>query len=108
MNPQDFNVPNSSTHFPQPASHRVHGRLTTPGGRPVPGVTIRALDRSLRSEQALGETTTDRNGRYEISYSPGQLQRVEKESVDLLVRALPEGAPPVDSPIVFNARPEET
>jgi hypothetical protein len=89
-------------------SHRIHGRVTTPTGRPAAGVLVRAFDRDLRSEEPLGEITTDKNGDYIISYSLDQLKRSEKASADLLVRALADGMPPVSSSIIFNAKPDET
>lgn len=63
-------------------------------GRKIQGVTVRAFDRDLRSEQLLGEATTDEEGRYEITYTANQFRRAEQDSSDLVLR-------------VFNAMGEE-
>src|SRR3712207_9463634 len=52
------------------------------------GTNVRAFDVDLRREEQLGEKTTDEAGRYEIRYRREQFRRAEKESADLLVRAL--------------------
>src|SRR4051794_10921545 len=98
MEPRDATT-SSSTPLIETASRRVHGQITTPGGWPAAGVLVRAFDRDLRSEKLLGESTTDGNGNYEITYDLTQLGRPEKGAADLVVRALPEGTPAVDSPI---------
>jgi hypothetical protein len=108
MKLQDHSLSNGTDSGLEQTSPRVHGRVTTPGGRPATGVLVRAFDRNLRTERLLGEITTDEKGEYEIGYSLEQLKGAEKDSADLVVRALPESAPPAASPIRFNARPEET
>lgn len=39
-------------------------------GRPLPDLVVRAHDRDLRSTEALGEATTDGDGRYRIEFDP--------------------------------------
>ena len=58
----------------------VKGRVTYADGKPLVRATVRAFDRDLRSEEALGDATTDRAGRYEIRYSAAQFRRDEKGS----------------------------
>jgi len=90
---------------------RVQGRIADEAGRPLPGLTVRALDRDMREEwsQALGESPSDGHGRYEIIYNETQVRRAEKERADLVVRASDaQGVVLAESDIVFNARPDQT
>jgi len=86
----------------------VRGTVREVNGKVSAGVTMRAFDRDLRSEELLGETRADANGKYEIRYSPEQFRRAEKGSADLLVAAFDDKEQQlVSSPIIFNAQPEE-
>jgi hypothetical protein len=84
----------------------VHGRVTSVAGRPVAGVTVRAFDRALRHEQALGESRTNENGDYEIAYRKALLARADRDSADLMMRVFDGPATlyetPVDA-ILWNA-----
>ncbi len=87
----------------------MRGLVCYPDGKPLVGSLVRAFDKDLRSEEQLGETTTDRQGHYEIRYGPEQFQRAEKQSADLIVRAYnTDGRELASSPIIFNAQPVET
>ncbi len=78
-------------------------------GRPFASRLVCAVDVDLRSEESLGETETNADGRYVISYSPSQFRRAEKTRADLRVRAFdPEGQEVASSAIIFNAEVEET
>src|SRR5436309_541970 len=104
MNPQEPNVPNSSTHFLEPASRRVHGRITTPAGAPVAGAAVQAFEIALRSESPLGTANTDAAGQYEIQYSPSSLHPHTDGSADLAVKvAGVAGWLPAVSAVWFNA-----
>jgi hypothetical protein len=70
----------------QPSQFVVKGTIRQANGDLYSGAIVRAFDRDLRNEQLLGETTTDRNGYYEIAYNANQFQRAEKVSADLIVR----------------------
>jgi hypothetical protein len=94
-----------------PGQRRVGGRVVQADGAPAAGLTVTAVDRDLRQEQALGSATTGGDGRYEILYTRDQFARSEKGAADLLLRVsdpLP-GAPAgggtlrVESALVFNA-----
>ena len=87
----------------------VRGRVVHAGGEPLDGAIVRAFDRDLRSEQALGETSTDAGGRYEIRYASDRFAANEEGSADLVVRAFgPDGRERAASPVHFNAASEET
>jgi 5-hydroxyisourate hydrolase-like protein (transthyretin family) len=51
---------------------------------PAAGLIVEAFDKDLRSEEILGETITDQNGKYEISYSKQQFRRAEKKMLIFL------------------------
>ncbi len=86
----------------------VHGRVLQADGSAVPRLTVRAYDRDLRTEQALGEQTTDDTGSYSIPYGRAQFSREEKATADLLVRAFDKGDVVAASPTIFNAGMDET
>src|SRR6185295_3376940 len=104
MNPQAPEVSTSSAPLPEPASHRVHGRITTAAGKPVDGAAVQAFEIALRSESSLGTAKTDAAGQYEIQYSPGSLHPHTEGSAALVVKvAGGEGWLPAVSPVWFNA-----
>jgi hypothetical protein len=72
----------------------VRGQVLQARGLPLAGVVVRAFDRDLRSEQLLGQHSTDTAGHYAIPYSREQFRRAEKERADLVLRLFtPEGQP---------------
>ncbi|WP_372633671.1 neuraminidase-like domain-containing protein [Fodinibius sp.] len=100
----------------------VQGIIALENGEPAVGYTVRVFDRDLRSEIRLGESRTDKQGRYAIRYSPAAYGSAEKGSADLDVRVYTKsGNRRVgtevdnreltkigDSSILFNANKEET
>jgi hypothetical protein len=86
----------------------VRGQVTDAQGGPLADLIVRAFDRDMRSEELLGETQTDIQGRYVIAYSADQFARAEKRSADLRVSLCnAAGLELVSSPIHFNAQPIE-
>ncbi len=87
--------------------YRVRGQLRDADGKPLPGKRIEVVDRDLRAEQRLAETTTGRHGLYCAEYRREQFVRDEKGSADVVVRARdpkrPRGKPLAESGTVFNA-----
>jgi hypothetical protein len=90
----------------------VRGHVLQANGTPVEGVTVRAYDKDLRSEQILGQSvTTDADGSYEITYSSDEFSEGEIDTADLIVRTeVSVGSIDklVESEILFNAGREET
>ena len=85
----------------------VRGRITHGDGEPFAGTLVRAFDRDMRTEELLGDATTDRDGRYEIRYSSAQFGRAETGGADLVVSVCNErGLELVRSGILFNAGAE--
>lgn len=86
----------------------VTGTVSTASGGPVPGLVVRAVDRDLRREERLGQTTTAADGRFEISYTSSEFVRAERAQADLLVSvfaATGEGPRLTQSDTIFNAPP---
>jgi hypothetical protein len=87
----------------------VHGRVLQADGTPVAGITVKAVDKDVREESLLGETTTEANGRYSITYYTGQLSRPDKTAADLIVRAYDNAGNEVAvSTLILSAAIEET
>jgi peptidoglycan hydrolase-like protein with peptidoglycan-binding domain len=92
-----------------PAAYSVQGQVTWADGAQAAGVLVRAVDQDLRTEQPLGEATTDAGGGYEIRYTAAQFAHAEDDTADLIVRALDEtGAVLASSPVLFNAPAQAT
>src|SRR5216684_4365215 len=64
----------------------VHGIVSLPDGMPVPGLLVLAIDRDFRAEQVLGESRTDEQGRYRITYRAADATRAEKGTADVGIR----------------------
>jgi peptidoglycan hydrolase-like protein with peptidoglycan-binding domain len=62
----------------------VRGQVLRGDRRPLRAVSVRMCDRDLRSQEELGETRTDAEGRFELSYFADKFTRAEKGSADLL------------------------
>ena len=82
----------------------VHGEVRDAEGGVLKGIKVEAFDRDLRSEETLGQDTSDKGGRYRIAYFARQFRNHEKAGADLVVRALAEDDSLLaESSIVFNA-----
>jgi len=96
----------------QSPAFALRGKVSNADGSVLIGFTVRAFDKdlpSLKSEELLGETLTDKDGHYEITYKAEQFRRAEKKSADLIVRVFDDGPTPLaSSPVIFNAGPDET
>ncbi len=55
-------------------------------GKPLEGLRVRAYDKDLVFDDDLGETTTDADGRFEISYTDVQFRDLEETEPDLYLR----------------------
>ncbi|HEY3871163.1 MAG TPA: neuraminidase-like domain-containing protein [Actinocrinis sp.] len=117
----ELDLPTSGTLAPPPApdgeEYAVSGRISWPDGTAAIGVVVRAVDKDLRSEEALGpyapdfdhETRTDGDGRYRIPYLSRQFSRHEIASADLVVRVLArDGRIAAASSVLFNAPRDAT
>ncbi|MEO8149294.1 MAG: carboxypeptidase-like regulatory domain-containing protein, partial [Bacteroidia bacterium] len=63
----------------------VKGTVLYDNGNPLIGAIVRAFDKDLRTQELLGETTTDNKGYYEIAYSKEQFIKADKDNADLVV-----------------------
>ena len=55
-------------------------------GKPLAGLRVRAYDKDWVFDDDLGETTTDADGRFEISYTDVQFRDLEETQPDLYIR----------------------
>ena len=89
---------------PSTSKYTLSGTITQAGSTHLPSLTIAAFDCDLRREEKLGETQTDRQGKYALSYTAKQFTRAEKASADLLIRVFDaQGKELAASGIHFNA-----
>jgi len=86
----------------------VAGKVTQ-DDEPVLGVTVRAFDVDLQSTQDLGESQTDAEGRYRITYPATAFQRTERASADVLVQVFDEAGVRIgQSSIEYNVGSKAT
>ncbi|WP_319576108.1 neuraminidase-like domain-containing protein [uncultured Desulfobacter sp.] len=69
LTPGDTTVGVTLNQPAQEVIYTVRGRVMEPDGSPIQGVTVRAFDIGLQGEALLGETVTDDEGGYLISYA---------------------------------------
>ncbi|WP_100902184.1 neuraminidase-like domain-containing protein [Nostoc flagelliforme] len=97
---------------PQPTQFIVQGQVLQSDRTPVMEVIVRAFDdRNIQPEELLGETTTNKDGYYEIRYSAEQFRRSpnERGGPDLIVKVYDsQGQVVATSPKKNNAKAEET
>ncbi len=77
----------------------------------IENALVRAYDKDLRHEQWLGETVTDSDGWYTISYTRLHFRRAEKKRADLIVRVFDPDAPSLlleESDLFLNAEQNQT
>jgi hypothetical protein len=88
-----------------PTTFSVGGQIRAVDGQSTGSLLVRAYDRDLRSEQLLGDATTDERGGYRIAYTAVQFRRADKRSADLLLRVFAaDGTSPLgESAVMFNA-----
>lgn len=63
---------------PAPEPLSVTGHITLADGSPLSGAAVRAFDKDVRAEAALGQATSDAAGLYEITYTSKHLARPRK------------------------------
>jgi len=66
----------------------VLGRIVDLRNRPLADLIVQAYDRDMRSEELLGESVTDREGKYEITWQHSQLSGRGKKEADLVMKVL--------------------
>lgn len=97
----------------QPQNYLVRGYVTQSDGTTTAALVaanIRIFDWDIRSENFLGETTTNANGYYQVTYTEEQFRKSKNEEggADLIVRVYnSQGQLLATSPRKNNAQPEE-
>ena len=71
-----------------PTNWLVHGRITYKDGQPAARVIVRVFDRDVAHETRLGETATNAEGCYSLSYAESAFRRTpaERGGPELLLR----------------------
>jgi hypothetical protein len=65
----------------------VHGTIREEeSGAPLPNLLVRAFDRDLLFDDALGETTTDRNGDFHLHFTRRAFRDVREKWPDIYLR----------------------
>lgn len=64
----------------------VLGGIVDRLNRPLANLIVQAYDRDMRSEELLGESITDREGKYEIAWSHSQLSGRGKKEADIVMK----------------------
>jgi hypothetical protein len=90
----------------------IVGQIRLQNGKPYIGGIVRAVDKDLRAEEAIGETTTDATGHYEIQYEAAPPRREARSGADVIVRvfdpSMKSREPLAESPVRFQAGARET
>jgi hypothetical protein len=90
----------------------VFGRVTDSINRYLPNLLVQAFDRDMRDEELLGESITDKDGKYEITWLHSQLSGRGRKEADILVKVFTQKnktllfAADIDA-VRFNASPRE-
>ena len=66
----------------------VLGRVIDQTDRPLVNFIVQVFDRDMRSEELLGECITDKEGKYEITWSHSQLSGRGKKEADIVIKVL--------------------
>ncbi len=69
-------------------SRLVVGRVADKLSRPLANLIVRAYDRDMRHEELLGESITDKFGKYEIAWSHSQLNGRGRKEADIAIKVL--------------------
>ncbi len=88
----------------------VHGHITYRSGQPATYVQVRVYDRDVASETLLGETTTDGDGHYTLSYAESQFRRTsaERGGPELLLRIFSQDSMPLGQSKMLRNSPADT
>lgn len=90
----------------------VFGKVTDTQNRPLSGLVVQVYDQDMRTETLLAETTTDSDGKYQVTWLHSQLKSPEIKEADIAVKVLTPGnrtllySTGMDS-VRFNASPRE-
>src|SRR5687768_7782632 len=68
------------------APNLIFGRVTNQQNEPLANLLVQALDRDLRSEQLLGGSITDREGKFEIRWAKPAYKDLRKKGPDISIK----------------------
>src|SRR5918911_828210 len=82
----------------------VLGQVLQANGAPMQGLTVKAFDKDLRSEEFIKQDSTRAAGEYSIFYRAADFATAEKGRADLFVKVDgSDGTLLSTSPVIFNA-----
>lgn len=90
----------------------VEGVIATPNGKGIPGLIVRAYNKTTKTEIFLSEGKTGDKGVYRIYYTgSSEIRRIRITGTDLVVKAYSkrkDKEPLIESPLIVNALAKET
>src|SRR4030095_857301 len=87
--------------------YSISGTVRNQYQLPMNGAMVRAFDKDIRSEQSLGEASTNEQGFYQIYYSQENFAYTDKRAADVLLRLYDaEGKLLKETGIYYNASAE--
>jgi hypothetical protein len=90
-----------------PTRHVAGQVVSRQDGRPILGVIVKAFDANLRSEEPLGERTTDERGTYRIPDPAEQFSQGDNDRADLIIRVFDSAGNELGaSDVTYNAPAE--
>lgn len=94
----------TDTNEQQDEQRRVSGHVRLEDGTPAESLIVRAFNKSLHEEELLGQSSTDKEGHYEIQYSTRPSSESEAATTDLVVKVFADDDSLLaTSPTQFNA-----
>ncbi len=92
--------------------YKINGRVMQPDGSPVKNAIVKVFDKGIEEEIELGETTSDKEGYYEIQYDVETFKQIGSKKPDLVVRAYQKKKKKLVevaySSVIYNAQLVET
>ncbi|MES2110189.1 MAG: neuraminidase-like domain-containing protein [Bacteroidota bacterium] len=68
-----------------PSTYQVHGTLRDRYQLPIKGANVNVYDKSIRSQQLLGQGQTDESGYYNVRYEARALAALGKQNADAFI-----------------------
>lgn len=66
----------------------VFGKVSGNRSQPLPGLKVEVYDADMRSWELLPQTITDKEGKYEVTWTHSQLSGKGKKEADIAIKVL--------------------
>ena len=97
----------NSLSMSKPKEYKVQGYIINLDGTPYKGATVKVYDKQLGKLTELGSTTTGPTGKYLSKYTQNDIDDLNKETPDLVVKVYNGANLLTESPLIMNAEVEE-